>query len=229
MPGMEVRITKEGEMLWRGNSIFLGYHKDPEKTAETLIDGWYHSGDAAHIDEDGHIIYLDRLSDMMELAGGVKYSPQHIEGSLKFSPYLKDIIAFGGWGLPYVVALIQIDFDSVGKWAERRHTAYTTFTDLSQKPEVYDLVEKEVRDVNQTLPEATRIKKFVCLHKELDPDEEELTRTRKLRRDFLRKKYKDLLDAIQKDKETFIASSEIKYRDGSSGVTTTSVTIRTLF
>jgi len=229
LPGMELRISKEGEMLWRGDCIFLGYYKNPEKTAAALKNGWYHSGDAGYIDDDGHIIYLDRMSDMIELEGGIKYSPQHIEGNLKFSPYIKDVIAIGGGDLRYIAVLVQIDFDSVGKWAERKHISYTTFSDLSQKPEVYNLIEEEIRKLNQTLPETTRVKKFVCLHKELDPDEEELTRTRKLRRDFLRKKYGDLIKAIAEGKDSFLASSEVKYRDGSRGKTTTLVTIKTLF
>ena len=229
LPGMELRISEKGEMLWRGDCIFEGYYKNPEKTAEALSGGWYHSGDAGHIDEDGHIIYLDRMSDMMHLGEGVKYSPQHIEGSLKFSPYIRDVIAVGGGRFDYVLALVQIDFDSVGKWAERRHIAYTTFTSLSQKKEVYDLVEKEVRSLNRTIPEATRVKKFICLHKELDPDEEELTRTRKLRRNFLFKKYGDLLDAAYAEKEIFFAKSVVKYRDGGVGETNTEVRIKTLF
>jgi long-chain acyl-CoA synthetase len=228
LPGMELRLSNDGEMLWRGNCIFSGYYKDPEKTSEVLVDGWYHSGDAAHIDDDGHIIYLDRVSDMMELEGGAKFSPQHIEGVLKFSPHIKDVIAVGGGGIPYIVALVQIDYESVGKWAERHHLPYTTFADLSQKPEVYDLVEKEIRALNRSLPENTRLKKFVCLHKELDPDEEELTRTRKLRRDFLMKKYGHLMSAIIEGKDSFMAKSEIKYRHGSRGETKTLVIIKTL-
>jgi len=229
LPGIELRISKTGEMLWRGNCIFLGYYKDPDKTRKALVDGWYHSGDAGHINEDGHIIYLDRMADMMELAGGVKYSPQHIEGTLKFSPFIRDVIAVGGGRFTYVIALIQIDFDSVSKWAERKHIVYTTFSDLSQKAEVYDLVENEVKSLNRSVPEATRVKKFVCLHKELDPDEEELTRTRKLRRDFLDRKYKELLTAVHEGKKSVLVRSEVKYRDGSRGETTTQVKIKTLF
>jgi len=228
LPGMQVKISEEGELLWKGNCIFLGYYKDPEKTARVLVDGWYHSGDAAYIDEDGHIMYLDRMADMRELEGGSRFPPQHIEGRLKFSPYIRDAVAVGGGKIPYVAALVQIDFDSVGKWAERRRIPYTTFADLSQKPQVYELVEKEILELNQSLPDASRVKKFVCLHKELDPDEEELTRTRKLRRDFIEKKYGDLLDAIAQGKETFQASSEVKYRDGGRGATTTAVSIRTV-
>jgi len=228
LPGVGFKISKEGEILWKGDGVFLGYYKEPEKTAEALIDGWWHSGDAGYLDEDGHIIYLDRMADMRELEGGVKYPPQNIEARLKFSPYIKDIIALGGKQLPYVVALVQIDFESVGKWAERQHIAYTTFTDLSQKPQVYDLIEKEIRALNRTLPESTRVKKFVCLHKELDPDEEELTRTRKLRRDFIEKKYAGIMEAISQSKDSVMAKSEIKYRDGSKGETTILVRIKTL-
>ncbi len=228
LPGMQVKIDEEGEMLWKGDCIFLGYYKDPEKTSRVLVNGWYHSGDAAYIDEDGHIMYLDRMADMMELERGFKFSPQHIEGSLKFSPYIRDAIAMGGGKILYVAAFIQIDFDSVGKWAERLHIPYTTFADLSQKPQVYELIEKEIIALNRALPEESRVKKFVSLHKELDPDEEELTRTRKLRRNFLEKKYEELLDAIAQGKDIFEASSDVKYRDGSRGVTATSVTIKTL-
>jgi long-chain acyl-CoA synthetase len=229
LPGMQVKVSPEGELLWKGDCVFQGYLKDPKKTAEALVDGWYHSGDAAHIDEDGHVIYLDRMADMMDLGSGLKYSPQHIEGSLKFSPYIRDTIAVGGKRFSYVVALVQIDFEFVGKWAEKRHIPYTTFADLSQKPQVLDLVEEELKKLNLTLPEGSRVKKFACLHKELDPDEEELTRTRKLRRDFVERKYEGLLTAIAEGKSTFEASSEFKYRDGGTGVTTTSVSIRQLF
>ncbi len=229
MPGMEAKISPDGELLWKGDCVFQGYFKNPDKTAEALKDGWYHSGDAAHIDDDGHVIYLDRMSDMMDLGHGRKYSPQHIEGSLKFSPYIRDVIAVGGGNIPYIVALVQIDFEFVGKWAEKRHIPYTTFADLSQKTDVLDLVEEELKKLNMTLPEGSQVKKFVALHKELDPDEEELTRTRKLRREFVEKKYADLLNAVTSGASSFAASSEIKYRDGSTGFTATTVAIRELF
>ena len=230
IPGMEVRIAKDGEMLWRGNNcLFQGYYKDPEKTENALAGGWFHSGDAGCIDEDYHIIYLDRVSDMRELKGGVKFSPQHIEGIIKFSPYIRDVIAVGGGDIPYVAALIQIDFDSVGRWAERQHMAYTTFSDLSQKPEVYNLIEKEINALNEIMPKDTQVKKFVCLPRELDPDEAELTRTRKLRRGFLEKKYRNIIDAIADGREVLVLSLEVRYRDGSVGETTTEVGIRSLF
>lgn len=228
LPGMKARISEQGELLWKGDCVFQGYFKNPEKTAQVLVDGWFHSGDAAYIDDDGHIIYLDRMDDMMELGDGAKYSPQHIEGCLKFSPYISDVMAVGGGRFSYVVALVQIDFQLVGKWAEKRHIAYTTYADLSQKPEVMDLVEEEVRKLNNSLPEGSRIKKFACLSKELDADEEELTRTRKLRRDFVEQKYTDLLDAIARGETSYVASSEIKYRDGSKGITTSTMTVREL-
>ncbi len=226
LPGMQASISPSGELLWKGDCVFQGYYKNAEKTAEVLVDGWFRSGDAAHIDEDGHIIYLDRMDDMMELGDGRTYSPQHIEGSLKFSPYIRDAIAVGGGRFSYVIVLVQIDFELVGKWAEKRHIAYTTFADLSQKAEVLNLLEQELQKLNQSLPEASRVRKFVSLHKELDPDEEELTRTRKLRRTFVERKYEKLLNAIAAGESSFVASSEVKYRDGSRGVTATTVAIK---
>ena len=231
LAGAEVRIASDGEMLLKGPLVFIGYYKDPEKTKEALTDGWFHTGDAAYIDErDGHIIYVDRIADLMELSEGRKYSPQFIEGRLKFSPYIRDAVVLGGGeDRPYPVVLVQIDYDIVGRWAERNHIPYTTFTDLSQKPQVYDLVEKDLNRVNRSLPEGSRVKKFICLQKELDPDEAELTRTRKLRRDYLERKYGDITKAIYEDKKEFIAKSEVKYRDGRKGTVTTAVTIRNLF
>jgi long-chain acyl-CoA synthetase len=230
MPGMEAKITEEGELWWKGTSVASGYYKNPEKTAESFAEGWFKSGDAAYLDEDGHIIFLDRMKDMMELAGGKKFAPQFIESRLKFSPYIRDVIVVGGGEeRPYPAVLVQIDFAIVGRWAERNHIPYTTFTDLSQKPQVYDLVEKDLMKVNRALPEGGRVKKFICLHKELDPDEAELTRTRKLRREFVETKYGGMLKAMYEDKDAFQAESEIKYRDGRKGKTTTSVQIRKLF
>jgi len=228
-PGTELKISEDGEMLWRGDGLFKGYYKDPKKTAEVLEGGWFHSGDAGYLDRDGHLVYLDRVSDMKELRDGIKYAPQHVESRLKFSPYIRDIISVGGGNLSYVVALVQIDFGSVGQWAERNHIPYTTFADLSQKPQVQDLIENEIKALNTYLREATRIRKFACLPKELDPDEEELTRTRKLRREFIEKKYRELIDAIAEDKDSFLVKSEIKYRDGSKGETATLVNIKNLF
>ena len=228
LPGMDVRIANDGEILVRGPTVFRGYYKSAEATADKLKDGWFHTGDAGHFDEDGHLIYLDRVKDLLELAGGQRFSPQYIEGRLKFSPYIMDAMAIGGADKPYVTGIINIDFDNVGRWAEGRGLAYTTFVDLSQKSEVYDLVQSDVERVNRALPAPARMRKFVLLHKEFDPDEAELTRTRKLRRAFMEERYKKMIDTMYGGGEEVRVRAEVKYRDGRTGVVETSVGVRSL-
>ena len=165
---------------------------------------------------------------MRELTGGQKYAPQYVESRLRFSPYIKDAIALGDKSRNYVAALINIDFENCARWAEAHKVVYTTFADLSQKPEVFELVRKDIERVNRNLPEYSRIKKFANFHKELDPDEAELTRTRKLRRGFLEKRYGDLVEAIYQDKTEFTAEAAITYRDGRKGTIKTVVKINSL-
>ena len=224
--GTEVRVTDEGELLVRSDCMFRGYYKDQGKTAATLIDGWCHTGDAVHINEEGDLIFMDRLEHMGELSSGIKYAPQYIEGRLRFSPYIKDAMVIGGKDKEFVSAIINIDFAIVGKWAERNGIPYTTFVDLSQKKEVADLVQKDLVRVNSYLPEPARVRKFVLLHKEFDPDEAELTRTRKLRRGFMEERYKDLINAMYKEGEEVNISAPVTYRDGREGVVTTTIKVR---
>ena len=224
----EVEITEEGEIIIGGEGIFAGYYKNPEETAKTLIDGYVHTGDAGYIDEDNHLIFWDRLTDLRLLRGGKKFSPLYIESRLRFSPYIKDAVALGNENSDYVTALLNIDYDNVGKWAEKRRIVFTTFTDLSQKPEVYDLIQKEIERVNRTLPDWSRVKRFTNLYKELDPDEAELTRTRKLRRKFVEERYRDILDLLYSDKEEADVRGEIKYRDGRTGMMSAHIKLRTL-
>ena len=224
-PGMELQIAANGEILVRGPTVFQGYYKNPEATAEALSDGWFHTGDAGYLREDGHLIYLDRVKDLLELAGGQKYSPQYIEGRLKFSPYIRDVMAIGGRERAYVTAIINIDFDNVGRWAEQRGIGYTTYVDLSQKPQVYDLIRAEVERVNDTLPQPARIRKFVLLHKEFDPDEAELTRTRKLRRRFMEERYREIIAAMYEGRPEVRVRAEVRYRDGRTGVVETAVRV----
>jgi len=225
LPIFEVKISEEGELLIKGRGVFPGYYKDPEKTAQALTDGWFHTGDAAYIDKDGHVIYVDRVKDLKKLATGAKFSPLFVENALKFSRYVKDAIVTGD-NEEYVGVIINMDYNNVGKWAEKHGILYTTFADLSQNPEVYDLIQKDVEKVNRTIPEQTRIRKYCLLHKEFDPDEAELTRTRKLRRTFMEEKYKDLMDGLYGDKDEVIAQAEVKYRDGRKRVISTPVRIR---
>jgi len=222
----EVRITNRGELLVRSDSMFSGYYKDDEKTASILIDGWCHTGDAVSVNDKGHVIFLDRLDHMGELSSGIRYAPQYIEGRLRFSPYIKDAMVIGGKDKDYVSAIINIDFTMVGKWAERNHMPYTTFVDLSQKDEVASLVEKDISRVNSYLPEGSRVRKFVLMHKEFDPDEAELTRTRKLRREFMEERYRELIHTMYGEGDEVQVTAPVTYRDGRQGVVSTAIKVR---
>jgi len=227
LPGIEFKISDTGELLSRGDTIFKGYYKDPEATAKALKDGWLHSGDAGIIDDDGQIIIIDRMEDVMKLADGSKFSPQLIENKLKFSPYIIDAVVIGQ-DKPFITSMISIDMGNVGKWAENNQIPYTTFTDLSQKEEIYALIGKEVAKTNESLPKVARIRRFVLLYKELDADDDELTRTRKVRRKFVAGRYKELIDALYGDKEDIAIEADIKYRDGKAYRMKTAVKIKKL-
>jgi len=228
LPGVEVKISEEGEILVKSPYHFSGYYKNPEATEKAFKDGWWLSGDAGYIDEKGHIVFLDRVSEMAKLRSGVGYAPQYIESSLRYSPYIKDAMTVGDEERDYISVIVNIDFENVGRWAERNRVAYTTFTDLSQKPEVGELIGKEVDRVNKTLPASMRIKKYVLLHKEFDPDEADLTRTRKLRRAAMVKRYKEVIDAIYQDREKCPIESTVVYEDGRTGKVTADLTIYTV-
>ena len=225
MPGVKVRLSPEGEILVKGDNIFSGYYKNLEATQEKIRDGWYYTGDFGHIDDDRHLVVIDRMEDLKELKGGRKFSPQFAEIRLRFCPYIKDALVIGGEDKEYVTAIINIDLDNVGRWAEARRILYTTFTDLSQKVKVIELVKKDIQRINKFLPEWSRIRIFVNLHKEFDADEAELTRTRKLRRTFVESRYSDLITALYgKDREYNVEAS-ITYRDGRKGVMKTAIQI----
>ena len=225
----EIRISGEGEALIRGPSVlFSGYYKDTEKSAEVFHGGWYHTGDAVSISEDGEVFVIDRISNLAELATGARYAPSYTEAELRFSPYVDEALIIGGEGRDYLAAAIAIDFDTVAKWAEKRRITYTTFVDLSQKPEVAELIRKDIERVNKILPESSRVRKYVMLHKEFDPDEGEITRTRKVRRDFLAQRYAELIDAIYKDKSEVPVEATVKYRDGRVATVSTNLKIRTV-
>ncbi len=233
LPGIQFRIADDGEILIGGENIFVGYYKNPEATAAALTTDehgarWLHTGDAGYIDEDGHVIYLDRVKDMITLASGERYSPQYLEGRLKFSPYIQHAMAVGAEDRAYVTTLINIDFDNVGRWAEKRGIPYTTFMDLSQKSEIYQLVRTDVERVNQSLPPGARIRKFVLMHKEFDADEAEMTRTRKLRRGLLSERYQEIIDAMYGGQDECEVSAVVKYRDGRTSTVNTTIRIASL-
>ncbi len=225
VPGAEVRIGEGGEILTRSPSVFLGYYRNEEATGEALRDGWLHSGDAGYLDDDGHLIVIDRKKDVMELHDGTRFSPQFIENKLKFSPYVKEAVVFGGGEYPFVTSLITIDFANAGKWAERRQLPYTTFTDLAQKPEIYELVLDHTAAINGDLPASARIQRLLLLHKELDADDEELTRTRKVRRRFIADRYRQLVDALYGGGDAVEIENRITYQDGTTAVLQTRLRI----
>ncbi len=227
VPGVEIKIADNQEILIRTEARFKGYYKQPDKTGEALdIEGWYYTGDAGHMDEKtGHLIYLERVKDLIELSTGEKFSPQYIEGRTKFSPYVQDMMTIGGVDMEFVSAIIVIDFQNVSRWAEKQGIAFTTYVDLSQRDEVYEIIRRELRAVNESLPVYSQVKRYVIMHKEFDADEAELTRTRKLRRGALQEKYQELLEAIYGGKREVRVSAEVKYRDGRTGTIETELRV----
>ncbi len=213
IPETEVRITPEGEIISRSPSVFKGYYKDSEATAKALRDGWLFSGDTGFLDPDGHLVFFDRTKDVFTLSDGSRFSPMFLESRLKFSPYIKDAWVLGHQR-PFAAAVICIDYSVVGKWAEDNHIAYTSYQELSQDPRVSTLVQGEIRKANTQLPAAARVRRFLNLHKEFDADDEELTRTRKLRRAFIEDRYRDLIDAIYSGAGRVSMGTTVTYEDG---------------
>jgi long-chain acyl-CoA synthetase len=227
IPETEITLSETGEILSRSPSVFLGYYKDPEETEKTLAGGWLHSGDAGYFTEDGHLVVIDRVKDVMHLRSGTRFSPQFIENKLKFSPYIKECVCLGN-ERDFIASMICIDYPNVGKWAEGRRISYTTYTDLAGKSEIVDLISKEIAKVNETLPAATRIRKFVLLYKELDADDDELTRTRKVRRAFVGDRYRHVIEGMYAGMTSIPIDAVIKYQDGKTSKIQTTLTVRDL-
>lgn len=229
LPNTECKISAQGEILSRSPSVTPGYYKLPSKTAKLLEGGWLHSGDAGYIDEHGHLVVIDRLGDVMHNADGDMFSPMFLENKLKFSPYIKEAVVFGD-KRKYVSALINIDPIVVGKWAEDRGISYTTFMDLSVKPEVAGLIYDQVKDINQRVEKKHfMIKRFAILYKLLDVDDGELTKTGKIRRNFVREKYADLYETLY-DTSTHNKDVEVcfQYQDGQSATVKTTICFHSL-
>lgn len=232
VPWVDLKISKDGEVLFRGPGNFKGYYRNAKDTKETLKQGWVHSGDAGFLDHDGHLKIVDRLKDVSTLSSGTMFAPKFIENKLKFSPFIREAVTVG-MKRPYVTAMVNIDLEAVGNWAERRNLNYTSYTDLARRPEVYDLVENEVRRVNKTLADdketaGVQIRKYLILHKELDPDDEEITRTRKVRRRFIGEKYKTLINAMYKDKDHVEVKAKVTFEDGRTGTINADLEIRSV-
>jgi len=225
LPGVEARISDSGEILLRSESVFSGYFGNEEATQRTLVDGWLHSGDAGYIEPDGHLVVLGRVGDVVYTARGERYIPTYVENRLKFSPYIKDVAVLGT-GRDYLAAMVCIDYNSVGHWAESQGIPYISYADLSQKSEVLALIAPEIQHVNQLLPEGQRIQRFVNLHKEFDADDGEITRTGKLRRNVIDEHYAPVIEAIFSNSDLVILKAKITYDSGLSGVIERELIIR---
>ncbi|MEZ5786808.1 MAG: long-chain fatty acid--CoA ligase [Xanthobacteraceae bacterium] len=217
---VEVRIEGAdangvGEIVARHPNMFLGYFKNEGATAADIHDGWMHTGDAGYFDDKKHLVVIDRIKDLAETAKGHRFSPQYIENKLKFSPYIAEAVVLGA-GRADLAAMICIRFSIVAKWAEKNRISFTTYTDLSSRPEVYALVRKEVEAVNASLPPAQRIARFLLLYKELDADDGELTRTRKVRRGVISEKYADIIEAIYGGSREIDVDTVIRFQDGTT-------------
>jgi long-chain acyl-CoA synthetase len=222
VPGVEVKIGDKGEVLVKSQAMLKGYYKRPDATAESIdAEGYFHTGDAGFFDEDGHLKIIDRAKDVGKMASGAIYAPNYIENKLKFFSHIKEAVAFGD-GREQVCAFINIDMGAVGNWAERRNIAYSGYTDLAQREEVYQLICDCVEKSNAELAHDamlcdSQVHRFLILHKELDPDDDELTRTRKVRRGFVAEKYAILIEALYAGKASQFIETLVKFEDGRSG------------
>ncbi|TMJ84699.1 MAG: long-chain fatty acid--CoA ligase, partial [Alphaproteobacteria bacterium] len=208
-------VNGVGEVVTRHPNMFLGYYKNPEATAADLREGWLHTGDAGYVNARGHLVIIDRIRDLAATARGARFSPQYIENKLKFSPYVAEAVILGA-GRDYLAAMICIRFSIVSRWAEKKRISFTTYTDLASRPEVYALIRKEIEGVNATLPPGQRIAKFLLLYKELDADDGELTRTRKVRRSVIGEKYGDIVTAIYAGRPEIDIDTLIRFQDGTT-------------
>ena len=229
--GVEIRLTDAGEILIRSPGLFREYYKSPDATREAKDpDGWFHTGDAGYFDAEGHLKIIDRAKDVGKLVDGTLFAPKYIENKLKFFPTIKEAVAFGD-RREMVCAFINIDMEAVGNWAERRNLPYTGYTDLASKPEVIELIRESVEKVNADLAADPKlanaqIRRFIVLHKELDADDEELTRTRKVRRGFIQDKYGALVDAMYSGRAEQFIETMVKFEDGRTGKIAATLKIR---
>ncbi len=214
LPETDIAIAEDGEILLRSASVLRGYHRNPEASAAAVdADGWLHTGDAGYLDQHGHLVVIDRKKDVLSTADGTKYSSAFIENKLKFSPYVEEAVA-----LPtddVMTAIITIDPMTTGSWAEGERLTYTTYADLAGKSEVQELLAEEVHRANEDLPEAIRVRRFLLLHKQFDPDDDEVTRTRKVRRNVIAERYADLITALAEGRDEVTVHTTVTYQDGS--------------
>jgi long-chain acyl-CoA synthetase len=229
-PNVEIRIADDGEVLYRSPGQFVGYYKDDEKTVETVTpDGYVKTGDAGFFDNEGHLNIIDRAKDVGKLRSGALFAPKYIENKLKFYPNIKEAVAFGQ-GHEFVTCMLNIDLTAVGNWAERNNIAYASYQELAQRPEVYAMFADHVAEVNRALAAEPRmaeaqVHRFLILHKELDADDGEMTRTQKVRRGFIAERYQPLVDALYNGSDAADISTEVTFEDGRKGVISARVRI----
>ncbi|MFA5520990.1 MAG: AMP-binding protein [Castellaniella sp.] len=226
-PGMEVRIADDGEILMRGDNVFDGYWQQPEETAEALQNGWLHTGDAGYFEKDGQLVVLGRVSEVVYTRQGERFIPTYIENRLQFSHYIRDVCVLGK-DRDHLAAIVCIDFQAVGHWAQENNVPYSSYAELSQQPRVIDLIEGLIQHTNQVLPAPLRIRRFVNLHKEFDTDDGEVTRTRKLRRNVIDTNYREIIDALYTDQDSVDFEARIVYETGDTGVLRRTLALRTL-
>ena len=217
MPGVEIRVDENGEILIRSESVIDGYFDDPEASARAIQDGWLRTGDAGYIDEDGHLAVLGRVSEVVRTARGERFIPNYIENRIKFSQYVRNVAVLGA-GRETLTAIICIDLEATGHWAEKQGIAYTSYADLALRPEVMDLIAGVLGQMNAAQPEGLRVRRFTNLHKDFDADDGEITRTRKLRRNVVEERYARIIDALyDPQRQSVQFEAEIVYEDGSRG------------
>jgi len=230
-PGIEIKLADSGEVLVKGVSVMQSYYRRPDATAESIDEhGYFHTGDAGILDKDGHLRIIDRAKDVGKMASGKLFAPKYIENKLKFFPFIKEAVVFGD-GKASITTFINIDFEAIANWAERRHIAFAGYVDLASKEEVYNMIGECINKVNIDLADDpmlshAQIERFLVLHKELDPDDDELTRTRKVRRGFIAEKYAPLLEALYAGKAEQFIETKVKFEDGRDGSISATVRIQ---
>jgi long-chain acyl-CoA synthetase len=224
LPDIQVKISEDQEVLVYSNANFTGYYQDYQATEGAFANGWLRTGDAGYFDDDGHLVIIGRKEEIIKNKSGHAFSPDFIETRLKFSPYIKEAVVFGE-GRPYITLMVNIDMGNVGNWAEDRMIPYTTYMDLSQQKAVEELILSEVKEINGQLPDAMKIRKFILLYKLLDADDDELTRTGKVRRRFIYGLYIKLIEAMYSDLKQVAVKGTVRYRDGQTGVIETTVRV----
>ncbi len=224
MPNVDIKIDDNGEIVVRSGSVIDGYFDDPEATRKALNDGWLHTGDAGYLEPSGQLVVLGRVSEVVRTRAGERFIPNYIENRIKFSPYVRNVAVLGA-GRDELAAIVCIDLEAAGHWAEERGISFTSYADLSQKPEIAKLVASVLAHINESLPVPLRLRRFVNLHKDFDPDDGEITRTRKLRRNVIEERYQVVIAALYSGAASVVENTRITYESGQTGTISRTLSI----